>query len=240
MLPSGSIEFRGRADDQVKVRGFRVEIGEIEQALCALRGVTQAAVALHTSDTGEQRLVAYVVASNEGYSAAHTAKVTAEGITTSLATKLPEYMVPSAVVMLDAMPITPNGKIDRRALPDPEVAAPTDGYVAPRSDTEAALAAIWVDVLKKERIGVTESFMTLGGHSLLAIRVLGKLSRQFGVRLPLRSLFDTPTIAELAQVVDAEVSAAKERELAAALASLEGMSDADVQRMMADKTSDSE
>ncbi|MEP6732473.1 MAG: amino acid adenylation domain-containing protein [bacterium] len=236
-LADGSIEFRGRADDQVKVRGFRVELGEIEQALCSLRGVTQAAVALHTSETGEQRLAAYVVAPGEGYGAAHTAKVTPEEITTSLAAKLPEYMVPSSVVMLDTMPMTANGKIDRRALPDPDAASPTDGYVAPRSETETALAAIWVDVLKKDRVGINESFMTLGGHSLLAIRVLGKLSRQFGVRLPLRSLFDTPTIAELALVVDAEVSAVKQRELAAALASLEGMSDADVQRMMADKES---
>jgi acyl carrier protein len=134
--------------------------------------------------------------------------------------------------------MTPNGKIDRRALPDPQVAAPTDGYVAPRTQTETVLAAIWVDVLKKERVGVNESFMTLGGHSLLAIRVLGKLSRQFGVRLPLRSLFDTPTIAELAQVVDAEVDAVRQRELAAALASMEGLSDDDVQRLMTDKTTE--
>jgi amino acid adenylation domain-containing protein len=237
-LADGSIEFRGRTDDQVKVRGFRVELGEIEQALCGLRGVTHAAVALHASDSGERRLVAYVVAPNEGYAAAHTAKVTPEEITTSLAARLPEYMVPSTVMMLDALPMTANGKIDRRALPDPEVVTATDGHVAPTTETETALAAIWMDVLKKERIGVTDSFMALGGHSLLAIRVLGKLSRKFGVRLPLRSLFDTPTIAELALVVDAEVNAVKQRELAAALASLEGMSDADVQRLMADKTSD--
>jgi non-ribosomal peptide synthetase component F/acyl carrier protein len=237
-LPSGAIEFRGRADDQVKVRGFRVELGEIEQVIAQHRGVTQSAVALHATAEGEQRLVAYVVAQVSGYAAAHATKVTPDEITAWIATRLPEYMVPSAVMIIDALPMTPNGKIDRRALPDPQVAAPTDGYVAPRTQTETVLAAIWVDVLKKERVGVNESFMTLGGHSLLAIRVLGKLSRQFGVRLPLRSLFDTPTIAELAQVVDAEVDAVRQRELAAALASMEGLSDDDVQRLMTDKTTE--
>jgi non-ribosomal peptide synthetase component F/acyl carrier protein len=234
-LPDGTIEFRGRADEQVKVRGFRVELGEIEHVLAEHRGVAQSAVALHATPEGEQRLVAYVVPQTGGYAAAHAAKVTAGEISEWIAARLPEYMVPSAVVLLDALPITANGKVDRRALPDPEVIAADDGYVAPRTETETRLAAIWVDVLKKERIGVTESFMTLGGHSLLAIRVLGKLSRQFGVRLPLRSLFDTPTIAELAQVVDAEMDAVRQRELAAALASMEGLSDADVQRLMKDE-----
>ncbi|MEO5816460.1 MAG: amino acid adenylation domain-containing protein [Gemmatimonadaceae bacterium] len=237
-LPDGNIEFRGRADDQVKVRGFRVELGEIEHVLAEHRGVAQAAVALHVTADGEQRLVAYVVPQTGGYAAAHAAKVTAAEITEWIGTRLPEYMVPSAIVMLDALPITSNGKIDRRALPDPQVIAADDGYVAPSTETETKLAAIWVDVLKKERIGVTESFMTLGGHSLLAIRVLGKLSRQFGVRLPLRSLFDTPTIAELAKVVDAEVDVVRQREVAAALASMEGLSDADVQRLMKDASTD--
>ena len=237
-LADGTIEFRGRADDQVKVRGFRVELGEIEHVLAEHRGVAQSAVALHATAEGEQRLIAYVVPQMSGYAAAHAAKVTPADITEWLAARLPEYMVPSVVVMLDALPITSNGKVDRRALPDPEVVAADDGYVAPSTETETKLAAIWVDVLKKERIGINESFMTLGGHSLLAIRVLGKLSRQFGVRLPLRSLFDTPTIAELALVVDAEVDAVRQRELAAALASMEGMSDADVQRLMADGASE--
>ncbi|MEO8334161.1 MAG: amino acid adenylation domain-containing protein [bacterium] len=234
-LADGTIEFRGRADDQVKVRGFRVELGEIEHVLAAHRGVAQSAVALHATAEGEQRLIAYVVPQTTGYAAAHAAKVSVAEITDWIAARLPEYMVPSAVVMLDALPITANGKVDRRALPDPAVVVVDDDYVAPRTETETKLAAIWVDVLKKERIGVTESFMTLGGHSLLAIRVLGKLSRQFGVRLPLRSLFDTPTIVELARVVDAEVDAVRQKELAAALASMEGLSDADVQRLMRDE-----
>jgi acyl carrier protein len=234
-LADGSIEFRGRADDQVKVRGFRVELGEIEHVLAEHRGVALSAVALHATAEGDQRLIAYVVPQLSGYAAAHAAKVTPAEITDWITARLPEYMVPSVVVMLDALPITSNGKVDRRALPDPELVAADDGYVAPSTETQTKLAAIWVDVLKKERIGINESFMTLGGHSLLAIRVLGKLSRQFGVRLPLRSLFDTPTIAELAQVVDAEVDAVRQRELAAALASMEGMSDADVQRLMSDK-----
>jgi acyl carrier protein len=119
-------------------------------------------------------------------------------------------MVPSAIVMLDQMPLSANGKIDRKALPDPEESAEAkaDEYVAPRNPTEEAIALIWGDVLKKERVGVTENFIALGGHSLLAIRVLGKLSRKFGVRLPLRSLFDAPTIADLSELVDLEVQLA--------------------------------
>jgi acyl carrier protein len=113
-------------------------------------------------------------------------------------------MIPSAVVLLDALPLTPNGKIDTRALPAPDGAmATTATYLAPRTDTERTLATIWEDVLKKERVGISDNFLDLGGHSLLAIRVLGKISKAFGVRLALRTLFDAPTIAQLATQVEA-------------------------------------
>ena len=119
-------------------------------------------------------------------------------------------MVPSAIVMLEHMPLSANGKIDRNALSDPAqtAASAEEVFVAPRNPTEEAIALIWADVLKKDKVGITENFITLGGHSLLAIRVLGKLSRKFGVRLPLRSLFDAPTIADLSELVDLEMQLA--------------------------------
>ncbi len=205
-LPDGAIEFLGRADDQVKIRGYRVELGEIELAFAEHPGVAQC-VALVRDD----RLIAYVVPrAGDAYAQSHAQRITAETLTEWIGTKLPDYMVPGAVVILDALPLSANGKVDRAALPDPgaSAAAAEDAYVAPRNPTEEAIAAIWAEVLKKERVGVTENFITLGGHSLLAIRVLGKLSRKFGVRLPLRSLVDAPTIADLSELVDLEVQLA--------------------------------
>ncbi|AHG93597.1 amino acid adenylation domain protein (plasmid) [Gemmatirosa kalamazoonensis] len=199
-LPDGSIEFLGRVDDQVKVRGFRVELGEIEQVLRANPGVAQAVVVLN-----EEELVAYAVPKQAGYAVSHSDRPTREKLVEWLAAQLPEYMVPSAVVLLDALPLTPNGKVDKRALPAPDAsAAAADTYVAPRTPTEEQLATIWAEVLKKERVGVTDNFMDLGGHSLMAIRVLGRISKTFGVRLALRTLFETPTVEQLAARIDAE------------------------------------
>ncbi len=206
----------------------------MEYALAEHPGVAQSVVMVQQPAGGDNRLIAYVVSRSGGYSAAHAGRVTQEQLSEWLSARLPDYMVPSTIVMLDALPLNANGKVDRRALPDPDAIAPEDTYVAPRTDTEITIAAIWRDVLKNDRVGVRESFMTLGGHSLLAIRVLGKLSRQFGVRLPLRALFDTPTIEELARVVETEVSAAKQRELDALLQSIDGMSDEEAQRLMTD------
>ncbi len=204
-LPDGAIEFLGRSDDQVKVRGFRVELGEIEQTLRAHPGVAQGVAVLRTDSDREPALVAYAVAKQAGYAVSHSDRPTSERLTEWLAASLPEYMVPSAVVLLDAIPLTSNGKVDKGALPSPDASsAPVDTYVAPRTETERTLVDIWQDVLKKERIGMSESFLELGGHSLLAIRVLGKISKALGVRLSLRALFDSPTVAELAVLVDRE------------------------------------
>jgi acyl carrier protein len=139
-------------------------------------------------------------------------------------------------VLLDALPLTPNGKVDRAALPAPEGgAAAVDSFVAPRTQTEETIARIWRDVLKKERVGVTDSFLDLGGHSLLAIRVLGRISKELGVRLPLRALFETPTVAQVAEVVDTELRRrADEEALRQALAAVEGLSDAEAERLLAD------
>jgi amino acid adenylation domain-containing protein len=210
-LPDGSIEFLGRGDDQVKIRGYRVELREIELVIAEHPGVAQSVAIVRASENGEQQLVAYVVPKTVAdYAKAHAQQATPDTLREWLASRLPEYMVPSAIVMLEQLPLSPNGKIDRAALPDPSQATTTaeDSYVAPRTPTEEAIAAIWADVLKKDRVGITENFITLGGHSLLAIRVLGKLSRKFGVRLPLRSLFDAPTITELAELVELEMQLA--------------------------------
>jgi len=200
-LANGAIEFLGRADDQVKVRGFRVELGEIAQALRSHPGVELAEVALHRAGD-EAAVVGYVVARQAGYAVSHSDRPTAERMREWVASQLPDYMVPSAIMLLDQMPLTPNGKVDRNALPVPESgtgdAAQT---VPPRNEMETQLVAIWCDVLKKESVGVTDNFLALGGHSLLAIRVLGKISKAFGVRLPLRTLFETPTIEAVAQAV---------------------------------------
>ncbi|HEX7980352.1 MAG TPA: amino acid adenylation domain-containing protein, partial [Gemmatimonadaceae bacterium] len=206
-LPDGTLEFLGRGDDQVKVRGYRVELGEIELSLRAHPGVAQAVVVLNDQGA-ETRLIAYVVPRADGYAVSHGDRATGDRMREWVAAQLPEYMVPSAVVLLDALPLTANGKVDRAALPAPDAAAEEDAYVAPRTPVEQQLAAIWAEVLKRERVGATDNFIALGGHSLLAIRVLGKISRAFRLRLPLRALFDAPTVEELAELVEVELQLA--------------------------------
>jgi len=203
-LADGTLEFFGRADDQVKVRGYRVELGEVEQALRAHPGVEQAVVMLRAPSEGaEPVLVAYAVPKQAGYAVSHTDRATTDKLSAWLAAQLPEYMVPSAVVLLEALPLTANGKVDRAKLPEPGAsAAAGDSFVAARTETETQLATIWQEVLKREQVGVTDNFLALGGHSLLAIRVLGRISKAFGVRLPLRALFETPTIEALAKAID--------------------------------------
>ena len=234
-LSDGTIEFLGRADDQVKVRGYRVEIGEIEQVLRSQPGVLQAVVALVTPANGEPRLVAYAVPKQAGYAVSHGDRATPEKLQAWVAAQLPEYMVPSAVVMLESMPLTSNGKVDRAKLPRPgdDTARGGPVRVAPRTPTEAVMTKIWRDVLKREDLGVTDSFLDLGGHSLLAIRVLGRISKELGLRLTLRALFESPTIEQVARLVDADKAArAEAAALEAALAVLDQMSDADVSRQL--------
>ncbi|HYH80510.1 MAG TPA: amino acid adenylation domain-containing protein, partial [Longimicrobium sp.] len=187
----GTLDFLGRNDHQVKVRGFRIELGEIEAALRQAPGVGDCAVAAREDETGDQRLVAYVVGEAE-----------AAALREHLRRSLPEYMVPSAFVFLDALPLTPNGKLDRKALPAPELAPAEDRYVAPRTPVEEVLAEIWAEMLRLERVGVEESFFELGGHSLLATRVVSRVRELFGVELPLRALFEHRTVAELAGRVE--------------------------------------
>jgi amino acid adenylation domain-containing protein len=229
-LPDGTMEFLGRADDQVKVRGYRVELGEVEQALRAHPGVAQGVVIKR-----DEELVAYAVAKQAGYAVSHSDRPTSEKLTEWLAAQLPAYMVPSAVVLLEQLPLTANGKLDRAALPAPDAvgAAQASAFVAPRSETETVVAKIWRDVLKKEQVSVTDSFLDLGGHSLLAIRVLGRISKELGVRLALRALFETPTVEKVAAIIDAELAERRSaEEMARALAAVESLSDADVARLL--------
>jgi amino acid adenylation domain-containing protein len=187
----GKLEFMGRLDDQVKIRGFRIEPGEVEAAIVAYPGVDQARVMMREDQPGDKRLVAYVVGSAE-----------VDGLAAHLRQSLPEYMVPQAIVALDRLPLNANGKVDRKALPVPEYAADADRYVAPRTPVEEVLAGIWAEVLRLERVGVEESFFEMGGHSLLATRVVSRLREVFGVEVPLRVLFEGPTVAELARRVE--------------------------------------
>ncbi|HEU4561344.1 MAG TPA: amino acid adenylation domain-containing protein, partial [Longimicrobium sp.] len=188
----GTLEFLGRTDFQVKIRGFRIEPGEIEAVLSAHAEVREARVIVREDKPGEQRLVAYVVG-----------EVDADALRERLRLSLPEYMVPSAFVALERLPLTPNGKLDRKALPAPEYAAGADRYLAPQTPVEEVLAGIWAEVLRLERVGVTESFFALGGHSLLATQVVSRIREVFTVELPLRALFEGPTVAELAGRVEA-------------------------------------
>ncbi|HEY0018781.1 MAG TPA: amino acid adenylation domain-containing protein [Longimicrobium sp.] len=192
----GALEFLGRADDQVKVRGFRIELGEIEAALASHEAVG-AAVAAVRETAGGAALVAYVVAAN-----GHP-PVAAE-LREHLRRRLPDYMVPAAFVTLDELPRMPGGKVDRRALPAPRAAgfAAREGYVPPRSATEGVLADIWGEVLKSGPVGVHDRFFDLGGHSLSVLQLLGRIRAVLGVEVPLRVLFDDPTVAGLAVAVE--------------------------------------
>ncbi|MCX5586274.1 amino acid adenylation domain-containing protein [Streptomyces erythrochromogenes] len=203
----GLLEFLGRSDDQVKLRGFRIELSEIEHVLRTHPRVTDAVVVLREDRPGDQRLVGYVTSARG--TNADTEELVAElrALTTA---KLPEYMVPTNVLALDALPVNSNGKIDRRALPVPPVRDELYGEaLAPRTPTEHRLSAIWSDVLGIPTIGVDDDFFRLGGHSLLATQIMARVRKEFRVDLSLRRLFDHPTVAGLAGAIqDAAVGTA--------------------------------
>ena len=210
-LPDGNIEYLGRIDHQVKIRGFRIELGEVEEVLNQHPAVQAAAVIDREDVPGQKRLVAYIVQneqfrSNGGLPALESSlnfqpqsKLVPQ-IRSFLKQKLPDYMMPSAFVLLDALPLTPNGKIDRRSLPipDPNRLDLEQSFVAPRTPQEEILASIWAEVLGLERVGIWDNFIELGGHSLLAIQIISRVRGTLQVELPLRSLFEAPTVAELA------------------------------------------
>ncbi|HEX7182936.1 MAG TPA: amino acid adenylation domain-containing protein [Thermoanaerobaculia bacterium] len=191
----GEIEFLGRIDHQVKVRGFRVEPGEIEAVLRQARGVREAVVVAHGS--GIRRLVAYVMAGAGAIPSVSELRAW-------LRERLPDYMIPSAFVVLDALPLTPSGKVDRRALPAPQAAAVEEKDAAtPRTPTEELLAQLWSSLLGCDRVAPGDNFFELGGHSLLAAQATWRVRELFGIELPVRVLFESPTLADLARRIDA-------------------------------------
>ena len=192
-LPDGKIEYLGRIDNQVKLRGFRIELGEIEALLNQNEAVQSSCVIVREDNLGDKRLVAYVVPQPE-------INLTINEIRQFLRAKLPDYMVPTAFVLLDTFPLTPNGKIDRRALPVPDLQSQGE-YIAPRNPIEEKMAQIWAEVLKLKRVSIEDNFFELGGHSLLATQVISRLQETFEIVLPLRYLFESPTIAQLSAVI---------------------------------------
>lgn len=199
-MRDGNIEFLGRIDGQVKISGYRIELGEIETALGQHASVREAVVKTYVTASGEKRLAAYVVPKT---------RVEKEELRNHLRGRLPEFMVPSAFVMLDALPLTPNGKVDQRALPAPDQIVLDDAehsYVAPRNPTEEVLSGLWSQVLRRDRVGVEENFFESGGDSLLATQLISRVRAAFKVELPLYYLFEAPTVAGLAMKIDVSMS----------------------------------
>jgi amino acid adenylation domain-containing protein len=191
-LSDGNIEFLGRQDTQVKVRGYRIELGEIEAVLLSHAGIREAVVVVREETAGDKRLVGYLVSEGEG--------ITVGELRSYLKERIPEYMIPAAFVMLEALPLTANGKVDRRALPAAEASRVemAEAFVAPRTPVEEMVAGMWSEVLGVERVGVHDNFFELGGHSLLATQLTSRIRETFQVELPLRFLFEGPTVAQLA------------------------------------------
>jgi acyl-coenzyme A synthetase/AMP-(fatty) acid ligase/acyl carrier protein len=219
-LPDGNIEFLGRVDHQVKVRGYRVELGEIEAVISAQAGVRQAVVTVSRDQTGDERIVAYVV----------SAPSSQDELRKALKQKLPDYMIPSAFVFLKSLPLTPNGKVDRSALPGPDETRSglQSDFVAPRSLLEKELAGIWADLLKVSVVGVHDNFFDLGGHSLLATQVVSRMRKEFHMEIALRSLFEMPTVAALAE----QIEKTRADDTARLLAELDQISDDEAARML--------
>jgi iturin family lipopeptide synthetase A len=239
----GALEYLGRVDHQVKLRGFRVELGEIESALRRHPSVAEAVVTASRQDgRDDARLVAYVVPS-EGGGAEEAEALTAE-LRGHLRQALPEYMVPAAFVTLGEMPLTPNGKLDRKALPPPESesSGQRNDYVAPRNEVEAKVAEIWAELFGVERVGIHDQFLELGGHSLLAIQLISRLRAAFQTKVTLRGLFESPTVAQLAEVIaqgpgaggeaEPDIRKAEEPEPAQLAEQLDELSDGEVDSLL--------
>ncbi len=215
-LPDGEIEFLGRIDHQVKIRGFRIELGEIESVLDNHEIIKDVVVLAREDRPGDKRLAAYVVPKDGN-------TIDTTNLRDYLRERMPEYMVPSAIMSLDELPLTPNGKIDRKALPVPELSRDelSSEFVAPRNEDEEKLTAIVGELLNIKKVGVHDNFFELGGHSLLATQFMSRLRETFGVELPLRTLFERPTVAEIAEAVE---RAEKEEQKAEAMPQIKRVS----------------
>jgi amino acid adenylation domain-containing protein len=230
--PDGAVEVLGRSDRQIKIRGFRVELGEIETALSSHSEIRESAVLLREDAPGKKRIVGYAIPQSGR-------KPTAHELHAFLKKKLPDYMVPSAIVMLDAFQLTPNGKIDTRALPAPPDARAQLGvtFVRPRTPAEETLAEIWRTVLSLDRVGIHDNFFELGGHSLLAIRVMARIQDAFHTTLPLRALFERPTVEELALAITQKELEKKfdQADLTGMLTELESISEEEAKELLGTK-----
>ncbi|MDB9510452.1 amino acid adenylation domain-containing protein [Kamptonema animale CS-326] len=210
--PDGNIEFLGRIDQQVKIRGFRIELGEIEAVLQKHPAVHSNLVLVREDHPGEKRLVAYIILQEgggkrekiESESTCFEISSLTSNFRSYLKQKLPEYMLPAAFVILDKLPLTPNGKVDRRALPAPEMSRTEleATFIAPRTPIEEMLAGSWADILRVEKVGINNNFFELGGHSLLATQLISRVRTTFGLELPLRRLFEQPTVASFADCIE--------------------------------------
>ena len=225
----GEIEFLGRIDQQVKIRGYRVELGEIEAALMNLASVKEAVVEIIEEGTVDKRLVAYVVAR-----AADTFAI--KDLQAALRKQLPEYMLPSAFVQMAALPLSLNGKVDRKRLPLPDSQRPEqrEEYVAARTETERTLARIWTNVLRLDKVGIYDNFFDLGGHSLLVNQVVSRIREAFELGLPLRRVFETPVLVDLAATIDEALRAARPEieKLAELLGKVEELSDEEIAALL--------
>jgi acyl-CoA synthetase (AMP-forming)/AMP-acid ligase II len=222
----GKIEYAGRNDFQVKIRGYRIELGEIEFALAQHPNVRQAVVLAR-----DKRLTAYVVLNEEG-------TATAKQLKEFLKQRLPEYMLPLSFVMLDSLPLTTTGKVDRNALPIDQIGFETkENYLAPRTALEQVLAGIFAEILSLERVGVNDGFFDLGGHSLLATQVLSRVRTAFQLAIPLRQLFETPTVAGFAAaILEDEAERKRVEATAELLLKVVNFSDQEVHELLVKRT----
>jgi acyl-coenzyme A synthetase/AMP-(fatty) acid ligase/acyl carrier protein len=231
MRPDGCLVHLGRKDLQVKIRGNRIEVAEVEAALLNLDMINEAVVVAREVWLGDRRLVAYLVPAREHAPTASTLRC-------ALADVLPEHMLPSAFVMLETLPLTPTGKVDRRALPAPARGqpGPEPPFVAPRTPIEQSLAQIWTEALGLEQVGIHDDFLDLGGDSLLAMEVVSCVQDTFHVDIPLQSLFETPTVAKMAVViVQNQVKQVAQRGADPILAELEALTDEEAQRLLGEE-----
>ena len=231
LLPDGSIAFAGRKDFQVKIRGFRIELGEIEAVLYQHAAVQESVVVARDNIAGDKQLVAYIIPRGSAPAAGQ--------LRTYLKARLPDYMVPSVFVVLDSFPLTPNGKVDRKALPEPKNSrvALAQAYTAPRNSVEAIIARVWSEILGVKTIGVHDNFFDLGGHSLKATQVVSRLRAELRSEIPLRHLFEFTTIAELAAVIDSKtIRQLNSDKLDRLMSEIEAMSEEEARQLVDEKS----
>ncbi len=229
-LPDGNLEFLGRIDFQVKIRGFRIELSEIENVIESHPEIKESAVAVFEAQTGDKRLVAYFVCQKPQ-------AVTVDSLKKFLKAKLPDYMIPSVFMELDALPMDASGKIDRKSLPKPDLsrAGLQVDYVAPRTPTEETLAEIVKEVLNVDKVGIKDNFFELGGHSMLATQAISRIREQFGVEVSLRSIFENPTVEGLAKaIVEAQAQGVEDTELEQMLDQLENLSEEEINKLLSE------